>query len=344
MDPLSVGVDVGGTNIKGVAITADGSVLHRKRAPTDPNRETSRDTSRDTNSEGRNVEDQICDFINEFLRELRSDMRTDVAGAGADAGVVVGVVVPGILDEDAGVVEFSANLGFQELALREMLEMRLSDKERDLRVLLGHDVRQGGVAEGRFGAARGVADYAFVPIGTGIAASFVLGGKPWRGSHGFDGEIGHVRVSRDPTPCSCGGHGCLETVASGAAITRRYREKTGEDLAASEVFQRARAGDDDAALLWRGAVEGLAYVLACVHAALDLEMVVIGGGVSTIGTPLTDVIDSEIRDRIAVGNGLRVTPAQLGDDAGAVGAALLALGSTQQPDPLQSSVERGRGT
>ena len=158
---MVIGLDVGGTVLKAVAVGPDGCVTRRVRQL----------TGASCGPEA--VVTRIAELLAAFARQVDTD------GSPARA---VGVGVPGIIDEQAGVARFAGNLGWRDLPLRDILEERLS-----LPVVLGHDVRQGAVAEGLMGAARGVDDYAFIAIGTGIAAAVMLRGRPW-GSAAFSGS------------------------------------------------------------------------------------------------------------------------------------------------------------
>jgi glucokinase len=165
---------------------------------------------------------------------------------------------------------------------------------------------------------------AFVPIGTGIAAALVLDGRPYAGG-GWAGEIGHIDVGSG-LPCPCGATGCLETIASAAAIARRYTERSSRAVGgALDVAGRLGSGDPDARVVWDEAVDALAFVLAVTAAVAAPELIVIGGGLSGAG----DVLLAPLRREVAA----RVTPPQrqpqlvratLGDQAGLLGAALLA--------------------
>jgi glucokinase len=125
------------------------------------------------------------------------------------------VAVPGIVDEAAGLAVFSQNLGWRDAPLRDMIAERTG-----LPTAFGHDVRTGALAEARLGAGRGCGDSLFLTIGTGISAALLLDGRPYS-AHGYAGEIGHVDVGRSE-PCACGATGCLEAIASAAAIARRH--------------------------------------------------------------------------------------------------------------------------
>jgi glucokinase len=296
---MVIGLDVGGTVLKAVAVGPDGCVTRRVRQL----------TGASCGPEA--VVTRIAELLAAFARQVDTD------GSPARA---VGVVVPGIIDEQAGVARFAGNLGWRDLPLRDILEERLS-----LPVVLGHDVRQGAVAEGLMGAARGVDDYAFIPLGTGIAAAVVLGGRPWRGVHGGAGELGHTRAESSDEPCACGGRGCLERVASASAIARRYRQRAGGDaIDASDVWLRRVAGDAIATAVWTEAVDALAAGFAVLQSTLDLELFVVGGGLAEVGAPLVEDLDAALASRLTFQVRPRIALAVLGDAAGSLGAAILA--------------------
>jgi glucokinase len=261
----------------------------------------------------------VVDAVGGALRELLEDarrQRLEVAAAG--------VVVPGIIDEARGVAVFSANLGWRDLPLRALLEARTG-----LPVGLGHDVRAGALAEATLGAARGEADVLFVPVGAGIAAAAIVDGRLLVAG-GYAGELGHLQVDPDGEPCGCGGRGCLETVASGAALARRYAARAGRPAAgAAAVAERVRAGDPDAEAVWADAVAALAQGLAAAVALLGSRLVVVGGGLAGAGDLLLRPLTEQLLARLSPGSTRvpRLVLAALGDQAGCLGAALLARGA-----------------
>ena len=175
--------------MKAALIAADGTLLHRDR----------RETARERGPEA------VIASVLEFAAELR----THGAEAFGEPAAAAGVAVPGIVDDARGVAVFSANLGWRDVPLRRLLGERLGGTP----VALGHDLRCGGLAEGRLGAGRGLDRYLFVALGTGIAAAIGIEGRIEAGAHGCAGEIGHLVVRPGGLPCPCGGRGCLETVA-----------------------------------------------------------------------------------------------------------------------------------
>ncbi|MBO4206540.1 ROK family protein [Micromonospora echinofusca] len=238
--------------------------------------------------------------------------------------VACGVAVPGVIDEAAGVAVWSGNIGFRDVPLRDLVAARLG-----VPTALGHDVRVGALAEARLGAARSSRHVLFVAIGTGIAASHVVDGAAFAGAHGAAGEFGHILVRPGGPRCGCGRPGCLETVASAAAVGRRYTELTGNPADAAEVVARMRAGEAAAGQIWQEAVEALADGLVTAQSLLDVDTIVLGGGLARAGADLFDPLHAALRERMTFHREPRLVPAALGDEAGCLGAALIALDSLE---------------
>ncbi|EEP72010.1 ROK-family protein [Micromonospora sp. ATCC 39149] len=314
-----VALDVGGTGMKCALVRPDGTAVHTERHPTDAGRGP----------------DAVIETILDVADGLAGKARAD----GLDP-VALGIAVPGVVDEPAGVAVWSANVGFRDVPLRDLATARLG-----LPTALGHDVRVGGLAEARLGAGRGTGHVLFVAVGTGIAAAHVVDGSAATGAHGAAGEIGHILVRPGGPRCGCGRDGCLEAVASASAIARRYAEaldaattgaatggvatggteKTGAAVSAAEVADRAAAGEAVAARVWAEAVEALADGLATGQALFDVQTVVVGGGLAQAGPRLFDPLRAALRERMTFHRQPRLAAAALGDGAGCLGAALLAL-------------------
>jgi glucokinase len=294
-----VAVDVGGTGIKCALVAPDGTVHRAERHPTRAARGPTA------------VVETILDVAESLTGKARGEGLTPRA---------VGVAVPGVVDETAGVAVWSANVGFRDVPLRGLLAARLR-----LPAALGHDVRAGGVAEARLGAGRGGGDVLFVAVGTGIAAAHVVDGRAFAGGHGAAGEIGHVVVRPGGAPCGCGARGCLEAEASAAAVGRRYAERTGTPASAAGVVALARTGEPAAVRVWQETIEALADGLLTAQALFDAEVVVLGGGLAEAGEDLLAPLRTALRQRITFHREPRLVRAALGDEAGCLGAALLAL-------------------
>ncbi|MDG4791457.1 ROK family protein [Micromonospora sp. WMMD1102] len=294
-----VALDVGGTGMKCALVRPDGCVAHTERHPTGAERGPAA------------VVGSILDVAEGLAGKARADGLTPVA---------VGLAVPGVVDETTGRAVWSANLGFRDVPLRELVGARLG-----LPAALGHDVRAGGLAEARLGAGRGIRHVLFLAIGTGIAAAHVVDGAAFPGAHGAAGELGHVVVRPDGPRCGCGRLGCLEAVASAAAVGRRYTALAGVPVTAAEVVSRATGGEEAAARVWRETVDALADGLAVAQALYDTEAVVLGGGLAEAGAALLDPLGVALRQRLTFQTEPRLLRAALGDKAGSLGAALLAL-------------------
>ncbi|MFU8874878.1 ROK family protein [Micromonospora sp. SL4-19] len=294
-----VALDVGGTGMKCALVRPDGTTVHAERHATEATRGPDA------------VVGTVLDVAEALAGKARAEGLTPVA---------CGIAVPGVVDEARGVAVWSANVGFRGVPLRELARTRLG-----LPTALGHDVRVGGLAEARLGAGRDAGHVLFVAIGTGIAAAHVVGGSAAAGAHGAAGEIGHILVRPDGPRCGCGRPGCLEAVASAAAIGRRYAELSGAPATAAEVADRAAAGEPLAGRVWREAVEALADGLATAQALYDVAMIVVGGGLAQAGPRLLDPLRAALRERLTFHREPRLVAAALGDEAGCLGAALLAL-------------------
>jgi len=312
-----VALDVGGTGIKCALVHPDGQVVHAERHPTGAERGPQA------------VVDTIADIAEQLVGKAR---------AGGFTPAAIGVAVPGVVDEAAGVAVWSANVGFRDVPLRDLLAARLG-----LPVALGHDVRAGGTAEARLGAGRGVRHVLFVAIGTGIAATQVIGGQAFAGAHGAAGELGHIVVRPGGPRCGCGQSGCLEAVASAAGVGRHYAELAGTPATAAQVATAMAAGDPVAGQVWREAVAALADGLLIAQALIDTEMMVVGGGLAEAGDHLLAPLRAALDQRFTFHRRPRLVRAALGDEAGCLGAALLALdvlaapGGRRTDDPVEAS-------
>lgn len=304
-DDVVIAMDVGGTGMKCALVRPDGMVHHAERHPT---------------LAGRGPEAVTANIM---------EVAAGLAGRGRADGltpVAAGVAVPGVVDEENGIAVWSSNVGFRDVPLRALLSERLA-----MPSVLGHDVRVGGVAEARLGAGRGQRHVLFIAIGTGIAAAHVVDGKAFAGAHGAAGEVGHIIVRPGGPQCGCGARGCLESLASASAIGRRYAELSGvTEAAAFDVAARAAAGEALATAVWTEAVEALADGLLTAQALYDAGTVVLGGGLAEAGEALLAPLRVALDARVTFHRLPALTRAELGDTAGCLGAALLALDSLEK--------------
>ena len=287
-----IALDVGGTAMKGAILNGDNSVKSFHRWPTP--REDGPDA----------VVNAAVAAIDELL-ERTKDARA------------VGIVVPGLVDDYTGVALFSENIGWRNVPFRQIVEDRTG-----LPVGFGHDVRAGGLAERVMGAAVGIDDVLFMPIGTGISGAMYIGGRMV--DNKYAGEIGHLDVGSGDL-CACGAIGCLETVATGPSIARRYNAITGASVSgAKPVVDRMIDGDLVAASVWDEAVEALANALTSYVTLLSPELIVVGGGLSAAGDLLLAPLRMAVERRLLWQQPPRIVQAALGDNAACLGAAILA--------------------
>ncbi|MFH9425856.1 ROK family protein [Streptomyces sp. NPDC017529] len=296
-----IALDVGGTGMKAALAGADGTLLYEARRP----------TGRERGPEA------VVASILDFAEELRDTGLRRFGGPAAAAGVAV----PGIVDDTQGIAVYAANLGWHDIPLRDLLSERLGG----VPVALGHDVRTGGLAEGRIGAGRGADRFLFVPLGTGIAGAIGIEGRIEAGAHGSAGEIGHIVVRPGGPACGCGQRGCLETLASAAAVGRAWAEVCDDPQAtAADAAKAVESGDVRARAVWQDAVAALADGLVTSLTLLDPHTLIIGGGLAEAGDTLFEPLREAVRARVTFQRLPLIVPAALGDAAGCLGAGLLA--------------------
>ena len=287
-----VALDVGGSSMKGAVLDGQSQVVSFHRWPT-------------PRSDGPDaVVGAVLGAVDELLRH-------------AEGAVAVGLVVPGLVDDFAGTALHSENIGWRDVPFRELVVERSG-----LPVGFGHDVRAGGLAERTLGAARGFGDVLFLPIGTGISGAMYVAGNLIKNK--YAGELGHIDVGSGEL-CACGAHGCLETVASGASIAKRYNRATGGSAAgAHEVLKLMAAGDQVAAVVWDRALDALARALATYTSLLAPQLIVIGGGLSGAGEALLEPLRRRLGQLLVWQQEPRIVAALLGENAACLGAGLLA--------------------
>jgi glucokinase len=281
---LRVGVDIGGSKIAVLVVDAEGSVCARRHVPA-------------ASSQPDEAIAQIAAVIRDAVAEAGGTM-VDVAA--------VGLGVPGRVDGTNGDVTFAVNLGWQHLPLGRRLAAALG-----VPCIVENDVRAAAVGLHREAPFGPTDDLVYLGIGTGISAGVVLDGRLHRGVRGLAGEIGHVVLDPDGAPCACGLHGCFETIAAGAGIARAAREAVADatasgepttlatlaDPTAADVFAAAAAGDLAAGRIVDRAAAAIARMVHELVLAYDVELVVIGGGISRAGGPLLERVQAGL-DRI----------------------------------------------
>jgi glucokinase len=299
---MFIGLDIGGTYLKGAAITAEGEVKQRLHEP-------------------------IAKLhADDLLSQLEAAVRS-LDGPDRNA---VGVGVPGIVDSQSR-VRVSPNIpSLNGIPVGSELGRRLGR-----RVFLENDANAAALAEAWLGAGRGANSVLLLTLGTGIGGGVVLGGRIWTGVSGYAGEIGHIHVDPDGVRCGCGSWGCLETIAGAPGWQRRAEDALkvresllrGQHLEPKVIVEAARQGDAVALDVVDGAARALGTGIAAALLLLNVDRVVIAGGVAAAGDFLLDRIVGETRQRV-FGNvfaDCTFRLAELGADTGVIGAARVAM-------------------
>lgn len=299
--PPVVAVDVGGTTVKGALASPDGTLFARRRLVV-------ADIERDE------VVPAVLDLVTELVGRARTECG-DVRG--------IGLAVPGVVDEVAGVGDSSMILGWRQVPFVRLLA------EHGLPVAFSHDVAAGAYAESRRGAAVGHSDWLFLALGTGLGSTFVLDGRPYRGSARMGGELAHVVARPDGPLCRCGKHGCLEMIATGPGVAASYVRRGGdgaeEVVTAAQVASRAADGDPLALSVLEEAAAALSDVVAGYVESMNPSVVVVGGGLSQAGALFFGPLSERLVERIAFARPRpAVVPAAFGADAALVGVATAA--------------------
>jgi glucokinase len=290
----SIGVDVGGTKIVVALVDPDGTVVRLERRATEVG---------------------STEAFLTGLREAVESVRDEAASA-------IGIGIPSAIDQRSGTAVFSVNIPLAGVDVRSW-----ATETFGLPAAIDNDANCAALAEWRAGAGRGTSDMAMITLGTGIGGGLILGGRLYRGAVGAAGEIGHVVVDVDGAPCqgACCGRGHLEGLASGRAIDAVAERLLGAGATTAQLVAAARAGDDEARDAVAAAGRLLGAGIATLVNLLNPELVVVGGGfgeaLDLLVEPMWEVI---ARDGLAPARDLvRIVAAELGPDAGVIGAALV---------------------
>jgi glucokinase len=308
---LLVGIDLGGTNCRGALLRADGGIISSRR-----------------------METRVEEGLEALLSRLTHFVQQLLAAASAAAPeAVLGIGTPGLIAAD-GTVAASPNLPpLNGICLAERLRERLG-----LPVVVVNDANAIAWGEARFGAGRGLDSFLTVTLGTGVGGGLVLARRLWEGADGAAGEVGHIMVEPEGRPCGCGSRGCLEQYASATGMVKSVREllaagQTGAlslipdaELDSRRIAEAARQGDAVALSALDVAGRRLGQVLAGVANLLNLDGVVVTGGASENLALMRPALEREMRSRaFAVpARRLQIRRGEAGEDAGILGAALLA--------------------
>lgn len=281
---------------------------------------------------GQILERRELDLAPENLVEQVAGVARDLSSHGGVAAI--GIAIPGLVNRQTDSVitsRFPSTVGGN-------LHSEFM-KATGLRVEIENDANAAAYGEFKVGAGIGSRDMFYIMIGEGIGGAIILDGKLWTGSSGFAGEVGHITIDTEGLECVCGNTGCLETVASAPSIVRRARERLNRDstsslsrlglkkqFTADDVAHQANEGDDFALMMIERTGKYIGTGVASVINLLNIERIVLGGGVMDAGQLILNPIINEAKRRafLSCFEATEIVAAKLGNDAAPVGAALLA--------------------
>ncbi len=287
---------------------------------------------------GKVLERREAELSSETIVEQARSMAAGLSSVSGNVAAI-GFGIPGLVNRQTDVVLVSPHL---PTAVREDLHAELS-KATGLRVELENDANAGAYGEYKVGAGRGSKDIFYMMIGNGIGGAIIIDGKLWTGSSGFAGEVGHITIDTEGLECVCGNTGCLETVASAPSIVRRARERLNrdstsslsrlglkKDFTADDVAHQANEGDDFALMMIERTGRYIGTGVASVINLLNIERIVLGGGVMDAGQLILNPIIHEAKRRAfqPCFEATEIVAGKLGRDAITIGAAMLARDAT----------------
>ncbi|MDR0651907.1 MAG: ROK family transcriptional regulator [Synergistaceae bacterium] len=311
----SIGVDIGATKITAIVADCNAAVIYKKIYG------SKRGLSKSV------ILEYVIDIINETINSSSVDEKKIMG---------MGIGMPGLIDAHSGEVLFSPDFGLENMHIIAAIERRFGKK-----TMIENVTQAIAVGEKYYGICKDTENFLCVGLGYGIGSAIVANGQLYKGCSGFAGELGHIVMDKNGPKCDCGGHGCLEAISSGNAIAKCAKERVrkGErtsildmagnidDIEAKTVFDAAKAGDAIAASIVENAIEYLGIAIAGMITMLDLEFIVLSGGITHAGKFLIDRLKSYV-DRHKMrysGQGTRIVISKFGSDAAAIGAASLIL-------------------
>ena len=313
MEKMFIGIDIGGTTIKMGFINQAGEIIHKWEIPTNKY------------NKGEGIADDIWLSIKNTLGEQHPDMEFSGVGVGA----------PGFVNRQTGIVEEAVNIGWKNYDLRDRIK-----KISRLPVVIENDANLAALAETWNHRSEHSDNVIFITLGTGVGGGIIVNGDIMHGANHTAAEIGHVLVDVNGYSCNCGRTGCLETIASATGMVRQAMDyiadhpdsalasfymKHGE-LNAKDIFDLAREGDTPSENIINKTADVLGFVLANTAVITNPDKIIIGGGVSKAGKSFLSKIKRAFKKYALprVSDGCDMTLAQLGNDAGMIGAAYLA--------------------
>ncbi len=311
---VCIGIDLGGTNIAVGIVDEAGNILCKGSTPT-----------RMPRPYGPIIED----MARITLEVLAASPYT------LDDVTAIGVGVPGVADPVTGIIPFCTNLAWHDVPFRETFQRYINKP-----LFIDNDATVAGFAEYAAGVSAGTQSSVFLTLGTGLGGGIIIDGKPYSGNHFVGSEIGHIILQMDGELCTCGMRGCFERYASATALIREGRKalaahpdslmgtlcgQNPERISAKTVIDAAKQGDPTAAEVFASYAKALATGIVSIINFIDPEVVVLGGGVSLAGEFLADAVRKALKPMVFFKSlpYAEIKLAQLGPDAGIIGAAML---------------------
>ncbi|NIP39628.1 MAG: ROK family protein [Candidatus Dadabacteria bacterium] len=310
-----IGIDIGGTNLRGAVVDSKGKILMRHSV------------SSDAHIGIGNLIDNMINLIN----SLRKDYK--ITG--------IGIGMPGIIDAKNGVITQAPNIkNAADYPIRKILKNKIKPK---LPIFIENDANCAALGEYRYGAGIGLSTLIMITLGTGVGGGIILDGKLWNGAHGMGGEIGHIKIYPGGNKCNCGHRGCLESYASLSGmklkikkgikenrINKNLLEKiksTHEDRLPELFFKEAKNGNRFSKKLWEEFGTALGLGISTLTNLLNPEIVVIGGGIAGAWQTFIPSTKKAVKENTLIGpyNKLKIDRSKLKDDAGILGAASLVI-------------------
>jgi glucokinase len=301
-----IGIELSGSGLRAATVDNEGVIGERRAAPLQAN----------------NLVGQVSQFVSEFRKN-------------ANSIEAVGIAIPGLVNRQTDQVLASRDF---PAVVRENLHAELQEAT-GLRFELENDANAAAYGEFKIGAGRGSRDLFYITIGQGIGGAIILDGKLWTGASGLAGEVGHITIDTEGAECECGNTGCLETVASAPNIVRRAKERLNRDstsslsrlamnknFTADDMAREAKEGDDFSLMMIERTGKYIGTGVASVINLLNIERIVLGGGVMQAGDLILNPIIQEAKRRAfqPCFEATQIVAASLGEDAATIGAAMLA--------------------
>lgn len=304
-------IDLGGTSLRAAVVDANGDINGFVTYTTEASRGP----------------DAVIERIGAALRDSLTRASRDVSEL-----VAVGIGAPGPLDWEKGVIHEAPNLpGWHEVPLVARVAESVG-----LSTFLENDANAAALAERQYGVGRGALNMLYITVSTGVGGGLILDGELWHGAYGSAGEFGHMTVDFDGPLCDCGNRGCVEVIASGPDMAAWVAERilAGEssqleghsDLSGRDVVEAARSGDVLSVSALERAGRAVGFGIVNVAHLVNLDTVVIGGGIANAGDLLFDPLRATVREHLleSTAPNLRLEPWSLGEDVGLLGAAAAA--------------------